>query len=70
MFSDLDMGRVGRYLGQAARMMVGMPDYGTYVEHMRNTHPDKPCMTYEEFFKERIDARYGGGGKGQPVRCC
>jgi len=49
--------------------MVGMPDYNTYVEHMRKTHPDKPYMDYETFFKERLEARYGGG-KGRPVRCC
>ena len=29
MFNDL--GRLGKYLGQAARLMVGMPDYDTYV---------------------------------------
>lgn len=50
MFNDLS--RMGKYLGQAARMLVGMPDYDTYVEHMRNKHPDKPVMTYEEFFRE------------------
>ncbi|WP_144968249.1 CstA-like transporter-associated (seleno)protein, partial [Pseudomonas sp. DE0010] len=31
MFNDL--GRMGKYLGQAAKMLVGMPDYDTYVEH-------------------------------------
>ena len=67
MFNDLS--RLGKYLGQAARMLVGMPDYDTYVEHMRSTHPDQPLMSYEEFFRERQDARYGGG-KGRPVRCC
>ncbi len=67
MFNDLS--RMGKYLGQAARMLVGMPDYDTYVEHMRNKHPDKPVMTYEEFFRERQEARYGGG-KGRPIRGC
>jgi uncharacterized short protein YbdD (DUF466 family) len=67
MFSDL--ARVGKYLGQAARLMVGMPDYDTYVQHMRLTHPDQPLMTYEEFFRERQQARYGGGD-GRPGRCC
>ncbi len=43
MFNDLS--RMGKYLGQAARMLVGMPDYDTYVEHMRNKHPDKPVST-------------------------
>ncbi|HEX5392339.1 MAG TPA: YbdD/YjiX family protein [Rhodocyclaceae bacterium] len=67
MFSDL--ARVGRYLGQAARLMVGMPDYDTYVQHMRLTHPDQPIMSYEEFFRERQEARYGGAD-GRPGRCC
>ena len=46
-----------------------MPDYDTYVEHMRGKHPDLPVMTYEEFFRERQEARYGGG-KGKTFRCC
>lgn len=67
MFNDLS--RMGKYLGQAARMLVGMPDYDTYLEHMRSTHPEQTPMSYEAFFRERQDARYGGG-KGRPVRCC
>jgi len=65
MFNDLS--RLGKYLGQAARLMVGMPDYDNYVEHMQTKHPDKPVMTYEAFFRERQEARYGG--KGGP-KCC
>jgi len=56
----------GRYLGQAMRLMVGLPDYDGYVAHMRATHPDRPIMTYEEFFRERQQARYGSGAG----RCC
>lgn len=67
MFNDL--ANLGKYLGQAARLMVGMPDYDTYVEHMRGKHPDLPVMTYKEFFRERQEARYGGG-KGKTFRCC
>lgn len=67
MFNDLS--RMGKYLGQAARMLVGMPDYDTYLAHMRSTHPEQTPMSYEAFFRERQDARYGGG-KGRPVRCC
>lgn len=67
MFNDLS--RMGKYLGQAARMLVGMPDYDTYLEHMRSNHPEQTPMSYEAFFRERQDARYGGG-KGRPVRCC
>ncbi|MGE5384797.1 MAG: YbdD/YjiX family protein [Betaproteobacteria bacterium] len=64
MFGDLS--KMGKYLGQAARLMVGVPDYETYAAHMRQTHPDLPVMSYEEFFRERQEARYSGGvGK-----CC
>ena len=58
-----------RYLKQAARLMVGVPDYETYVDHHRAVHPGEPVMTYEEFFRERQRRRYGGGG-GQVGRCC
>lgn len=60
MFDTLS--KAGKYLGQAAKMMIGVPDYDNYVEHMRITHPDQTPMTYEEFFRERQDARYGGKG--------
>ena len=61
-----DLSKLGKYLGQAARLMVGLPDYDTYVAHMQATHPDRPVMSYEEFFRERQEARYGGG----TGRCC
>ncbi|MDR8464284.1 YbdD/YjiX family protein, partial [Acinetobacter baumannii] len=53
MFDTLS--KAGKYLGQAAKMMIGVPDYDNYVEHMRITHPDQTPMTYEEFFRERQD---------------
>ena len=54
---------------RTARLMVGVPDYQTYVEHRRQAHPDKPVMTYEEFFVERQNARYAVG-KGRFRGCC
>jgi uncharacterized short protein YbdD (DUF466 family) len=33
MFNDLS--RLGKYLGQAARLMVGIPDYDNHVEHLQ-----------------------------------
>jgi uncharacterized short protein YbdD (DUF466 family) len=62
-----DLARAGRYLGQTMRLMVGLPDYSGYVCHMEKTHPDQPVMSYEEFFRERLEARYGGNGR---VACC
>ena len=58
-----DIAKAGRYLGQSVRLMMGLPDYDAYVTHRENTHPDEPYMTYEEFFRERQQARYGGAGK-------
>ncbi len=55
-------------ISQSMRLMVGVPDYGTYVEHMKVAHPDRSIMSYEEFFRERQEARYGG--KGRMSRCC
>jgi uncharacterized short protein YbdD (DUF466 family) len=51
---------------QTARLIVGVPDYETYLTHMRRTHPDKTPMSREEFFGERMHARYGSGAS----RCC
>lgn len=59
--------KAGKYLGQMANLMVGLPDYDNYVQHMKLTHPDQTPMTYEEFFRERQEARYGGKGG---FKCC
>ena len=56
-------------LVRTARLMVGIPDYETYLVHRRTMHPGEPVMTYEEFFRERQDARYAVG-KGKINRCC
>lgn len=63
-----EIGRAGRYLAQSLRLMVGLPDYGAYLRHMQATHPDQAPMSYEAFFRERQDARYGA--RGRLGRCC
>ena len=60
------MMKAARYMGQSLRLMVGVPEYDTYVAHMRDKHPDQPVMPYQEFFRERQEARYGG----KVGRCC
>jgi uncharacterized short protein YbdD (DUF466 family) len=55
-----------RALRQSLRLMVGVPEYDTYVAHMRNKHPGQPVMPYQEFFRERQEARYDG----KVGRCC
>jgi len=51
---------------ETSRLMVGIPDYDRYVEHVSTNHPERPIMTYREFFNNRQQARYGVGMK----RCC
>ena len=40
MFGNL--GQAKKYLGQAAKMLIGIPDYDNYVTHMQTNHPDQP----------------------------
>jgi uncharacterized short protein YbdD (DUF466 family) len=48
------------------RRLIGVPDYDTYVAHLRAHHPERTIPSYAEFFRERQEARYRGGGG----RCC
>ena len=61
-----ELAQAGRYLTQSLRLMVGVPDYGSYLAHHRATHPEREPMSYEAFFRERQEARYGGGAG----KCC
>ena len=61
-----ELSRLWRRAVQTARLVIGVPDYDTYVQHMRLHHPERPVMSYAEFFDERMQARYRGGGG----RCC
>jgi uncharacterized short protein YbdD (DUF466 family) len=60
------MGELFGMIARTARMMVGLPDYGTYLRHMAEHHPDREPMDRTTFFRNRQDARYRGGGG----RCC
>ncbi len=51
---------------QMGRLIIGVPDYDTYVAHVRRNHPERTPMSYEAFFAERQAARYKAGGG----RCC
>ncbi len=64
-----DPREVGRVLRQTARLMVGVPDYDTYVAHRQAQHPEEPVMNKTEFFRNAQDRRYGVGG-GRAFRCC
>ena len=58
--------RAWRGLRACARLVCGVPDYDTYVAHLRRVHPERVVPSYAEFFTERQKARYGSGRS----RCC
>jgi uncharacterized short protein YbdD (DUF466 family) len=53
-------------MAATARLMVGVPDYDAYVNHMRVRHPEQSPLDYTSFFRARQEARYGGAQS----RCC
>ena len=66
----LNVKRVARRLAQTARLMVGVPDYDTYVAHMHDHHPDLPAMSRAAFHRAAIEARYPGkSGKLSKCPC-
>jgi uncharacterized short protein YbdD (DUF466 family) len=48
------------------RRVTGMPDYTSYIEHLRQRHPDQPIPTEREFYESYLQSRYGDA----PTRCC
>lgn len=54
----LDTGR----LGDAARLMLGLPSYAAYAAHMRALHPEAETLTPAEF--------YHAAQSGPRLRCC
>jgi uncharacterized short protein YbdD (DUF466 family) len=58
-----------RMAAQTAHLMVGLPDYATYVEHRLRHHPGEPSMSREDFFRDCQARRYAPGG-GRGLRCC
>ena len=60
---------INGYFVQTAHLMVGVPSYQNYLDHLANTHSDPPVMDYEAFFRERQAARFGEG-TNRMSRCC
>ena len=58
--------RFSHWLCRTARLAIGIPDYETYLAHLRQHHPERVPMSREDFFIERMNARYGKGRS----RCC
>ena len=57
-----------RWIGarEAARRMIGVPDYAAYLRHQREHHPEREPLDYPSFFARAQAARYRGTGG----RCC
>lgn len=49
-------------LQQSFRLMVGVPDYQTYLEHMKKHHPDIDPMDEKTFHRYCVDSRYPTAG--------
>jgi uncharacterized short protein YbdD (DUF466 family) len=47
------------------RAVLGVPDYGRYLSHMREAHPGDRVMTETEFRHARMNDRYN-----RTSRCC
>ncbi len=55
-------------LQQSFRLMVGVPDYNHYLEHMKKHHPDLTPMDAKSFYRHCVDARYPTAG-GNLKKC-
>ncbi|SFM95799.1 Uncharacterized short protein YbdD, DUF466 family [Izhakiella capsodis] len=53
---------------QCFRLMVGVRDYQTYLDHMQRIHPEKTPMTARAFHRYCVDARFPTN-PGSPGRC-
>jgi uncharacterized short protein YbdD (DUF466 family) len=58
-----------QYRKQFISLLVGVPSYEKYVEHMALHLPDEPVKSRKEFFCEAQESRYSGKD-GKVSRCC
>ncbi|EOQ02008.1 YbdD/YjiX family protein [Bacillus cereus] len=50
-------------------LLVGVPSYEVYVEHMKKHHPGEEVLCQKQFFAEAQEARFNAKG-GKISRCC
>lgn len=55
-----------RRVASVIRRMIGVPDYDTYLTHMREHYPECTPLDPRTFERERLTARYKATGS----RCC
>lgn len=57
-------------LQQSFRLMVGVPDYQTYLMHMAKYHADLTPMDAKTFYRHCVDSRYPSAGGGMKKCPC
>lgn len=58
-----------RRLSACLRLMVGVGDYEAYVKHCLEHHPDMAIPSRGDWYRARVDARYGGKKGVQRCPC-
>ena len=58
-------GKFASFIG-IVRKIIGVPDYDTYVAHMKVAHPECAPMSKDEFATQRMQDKYSRPG----ARCC
>ena len=53
-------------VAKVVRRIIGVPDYDTYVAHVRAHHPEAAPMCRKDFERVRMNDRYSRPG----ARCC
>jgi len=51
------------------RLMVGVGDYEAYVKHCVEHHPEITVPSRKDWYRARVDARYGGKKGVQRCPC-
>jgi uncharacterized short protein YbdD (DUF466 family) len=51
---------------RVVRRMIGVPDYDSYVAHLRRCHPEATPLPYDAFVRDVLVRRYERPG----ARCC
>ncbi|AIE59016.1 YbdD/YjiX family protein [Bacillus methanolicus] len=58
-----------KYRKQFISLLVGVPSYEKYIEHMKTHHPGEPIKSRKEFFCEAQESRFNSKD-GKISRCC
>ena len=61
----MNLQQLWQRLREGGSLMVGVPDYDRYREHMQASHPGLQVLSREAFVRNRMLARYGGKASGK-----